>query len=587
MEKAYALLFDESGTLLQCIKDGPFKLKTAEGADKPESQCTPNERRVVNQDQRLKIIIISCLPDDIMKSVISCETAKDTWTDLVNGFEGPYDTKENKIMDMKLQYQNFKAKTSESLSQTYTRYKTLLNELANNGVTLSKHEINDFQENSDDEVDERTSEEYLRVLDIEFHERGLLENSKLGKNHALHGEWIDITMKKCRDDLLALKQAKLEAFTFQIQNTELIKLNHALQDQLKEERNVNENWLNSSNKVSQCISEQIPNQQNKILDGEQLTESSSKNDAKGNPFFPASLNYDHEVVPKSKDWVERLNSDNKLPNFNTGRILVHKSKAINECLQLTKGSSPRSESNDFGPTKITLSRRDLVLGNNENITKAMKTQESLNKNVSRLVTISNPELVTSSVPTKVKTNDQESKIIELTKQPESSKSVNSSKQIQDSKSNGKNHDSSKPVRLKPLQKPKLKCELCDYTNNSTDDCYRILYCMKCKREDHRTSDHDMYIASLRSSQIYKAQPYQYASPSKQILKSKAKPFPPCTHYGFNDHRHHDCRNYPECEICRSYDHFTLENNHVIQIRGGVLVESFQSSESSLCELYYL
>ncbi|GJT86463.1 retrovirus-related pol polyprotein from transposon TNT 1-94 [Tanacetum coccineum] len=44
--------------------------------------------------------------------------------------------------------------------------------------------------------------------------------------------------------------------------------------------------------------------------------------------------------------------------------------------------------------------------------------------------------------------------------------------------------------------------------------------MKCKKEDHRTSDHEIYIASLKSSQNYKAHPYQYASPSKQILKSK-------------------------------------------------------------------
>ncbi|GJS97841.1 retrovirus-related pol polyprotein from transposon TNT 1-94 [Tanacetum coccineum] len=74
------------------------------------------------------------------------------------------------------------------------------------------------------------------------------------------------------------------------------------------------------------------------------------------------------------------------------------------------------------------------------------------------------------------------------------------------------------------------------------------YCMICKREDHRTSDHEMYIASLKRSENYKAQPYQYASSSKQILKAKAKPFPPCTHCGFNDHRPDDCRNYPECEI---------------------------------------
>ncbi|GJW30232.1 retrovirus-related pol polyprotein from transposon TNT 1-94 [Tanacetum coccineum] len=237
---------------IKCIKDGLFQPKTAKGNDKPESQWTPDKRRVVVQDQRLKSIIMSCLPDDIMESVISCEIAKATWTELVHSFEGPLDTKENRIMDLKLEYQTFRAKPTESLLQTYTRYKTLLNELANDGVNLSQHEINigfvnslpekwltfsqglrnanhtqtldlddiygrfvyednliqrryldtkkalittpssiaiftaffsnnviqDFQENFDDEVDERSSEEYLKDLDTEFHERALLENSK-------------------------------------------------------------------------------------------------------------------------------------------------------------------------------------------------------------------------------------------------------------------------------------------------------------------------------------------------------------------------------------------------------------------------
>ncbi|GJY94499.1 hypothetical protein Tco_0510860 [Tanacetum coccineum] len=60
---------------------------------------------------------IQCFKDDdIMDSVISCEIAKDTWTDLVHSFEGPSNTKENRIMDLKLEYQTFKAKTFETLS---------------------------------------------------------------------------------------------------------------------------------------------------------------------------------------------------------------------------------------------------------------------------------------------------------------------------------------------------------------------------------------------------------------------------------------------------------------------------------------
>ncbi|GJU58605.1 hypothetical protein Tco_1236371 [Tanacetum coccineum] len=241
---------------------------------------------------------MSCLLDDIMESVISCETAKVTWTDLVYSFEGPSDTKENRIMFLKLEYQTFRAKPTESLSQIYTRYETFLNELANDGVNLSKHEINggfvksllekctaistaffsnnviqDFQENSDDEVDERSMSkgfqpkftpkliqssqksisqtnpkiqkdykaEYkkmkakLTLLEanrstsqtpknfqpknkglvaetFDWDEEEVLDDEEvthvkvpmaladdeltIGKNHALNGEWIDITMRK-------------------------------------------------------------------------------------------------------------------------------------------------------------------------------------------------------------------------------------------------------------------------------------------------------------------------------------------------------------------------------------------------------
>ncbi|GKA94327.1 retrovirus-related pol polyprotein from transposon TNT 1-94 [Tanacetum coccineum] len=89
----------------------------------------------------------------------------------------------------------------------------------------------------------------------------------------------------------------------------------------------------------------------------------------------------------------------------------------------------------------------------------------------------------------------------------------------------------------------------------------------------------MYVASLKSNENYKAHPYQYASPLKHILKAKAKPFPPCTYCGFNDHRPDDFCNYPKCAICASYDHFTSGHNHVILVRGEFLAKSSRSSES--------
>ncbi|GJW20433.1 retrovirus-related pol polyprotein from transposon TNT 1-94 [Tanacetum coccineum] len=105
---------------------------------KPETQWIPDERKAANLDQRLKSLIMSVLPDDQMNSVINCLTAKSTWDDLILYHEGPFDVKESRVMDLKLCYNTFKFKEGESLTQTFTRYKALMNELVNDGIKLSK-----------------------------------------------------------------------------------------------------------------------------------------------------------------------------------------------------------------------------------------------------------------------------------------------------------------------------------------------------------------------------------------------------------------------------------------------------------------
>ncbi|GJZ89925.1 hypothetical protein Tco_0661852 [Tanacetum coccineum] len=62
--------------------------------------------------------------------------------DLILYHEGPFDVKESMVMDLKLCYNTFKFKEGESLIQTFTRYKALMNELVNAGIKLSKLEIN-------------------------------------------------------------------------------------------------------------------------------------------------------------------------------------------------------------------------------------------------------------------------------------------------------------------------------------------------------------------------------------------------------------------------------------------------------------
>ncbi|GJS97062.1 retrovirus-related pol polyprotein from transposon TNT 1-94, partial [Tanacetum coccineum] len=401
---------------------------------------------------------------DIMESVISCEIAKDTWTDFFHSFiensddEADERTSEEYLKDLDIEFHERALSQGEPKAQKdyKTEYKKLKAKLAlleaspptsqssKSFQPKDKGLVTETFDWDEEEVSDNEEETQVKVL------MALADDElSVGKNYARNGEWIDITMKKvnillsmdensdwqnylkyihidlkyveeqrlnllskynkiifelnkCRDDLLVLKQAKLEAVTFQIQNTKLIKLNHALQDQLKEER--------------------------------KLTDSSSKNDAKDNPFVPASMDYDHEMASSNPESSKESGSESQtpLPLLKNLQGASSSSKVMTLTYQ---DHSPRERSG---------------LGTMKHI--KPETQESSNKNVSGPVT---------------------------------------------------------------------------------------------------------------------------------ILKSKAKPYPPCTYYGFNNHHPDDCRNYPECQICRSYDYFTSEHNCIIQIRGGVLAESSQSSESSI------
>ncbi|GJY23326.1 retrovirus-related pol polyprotein from transposon TNT 1-94 [Tanacetum coccineum] len=112
------------------IKNGPF-IPMVAGQRKPGGQWTADERKAANLDQHLKSLIMTVLPDDQMNSVINCLTAKSTWDDLILYHEGPSDVKESRVMDLKLCYNTLKFKEGESLTQTFTRYKALMNENTN------------------------------------------------------------------------------------------------------------------------------------------------------------------------------------------------------------------------------------------------------------------------------------------------------------------------------------------------------------------------------------------------------------------------------------------------------------------------
>ncbi|GJZ30093.1 hypothetical protein Tco_0575140 [Tanacetum coccineum] len=298
------------------------------GQRKPEGQWTEDERKA----QRLKSLIMSVLLDDQMNSDINCLTAKSTWDDLILYHEGLSDVKESRVMDLKLCYNTFKFKEGESLTQTFTRYKALMNELVNDGIKLSKLEINTgfinglpkkwlniiyeieknkslvsatplstaffstsiiqgFQDSPDDEKDTRSSHEYLNDLEEEYQARALLAKSK---------RFFKKELRPTKD--FEAKYNKVKA--------KLTLLSSSA----------------SASKASTCISEQIPSQKKRILGVDQLTKDPYSSWQKDLVFVKSSADDTKVSIPGvERPWLSEAEGF-ILPNHDTGRILPAESQ---------------------------------------------------------------------------------------------------------------------------------------------------------------------------------------------------------------------------------------------------------------------
>ncbi|GJS21459.1 retrovirus-related pol polyprotein from transposon TNT 1-94 [Tanacetum coccineum] len=146
-------------------------------------------------------------------------------------------------------------------------------ESAKNGewVKISIQKVHTLLE-MEDNNDRKSFLDYL-CIDLNYVEEQ--RNNLLSKHRNLVHE-----LNTCKEHLLVLKQATLDLFNMQYVNTEIIKENQNLRNELKELTSITEAWLNSSNKVNQCISEQIPTQKRKILGIDQLTEDTSSSGLK-------------------------------------------------------------------------------------------------------------------------------------------------------------------------------------------------------------------------------------------------------------------------------------------------------------------
>ncbi|GKE15150.1 hypothetical protein Tco_1422727, partial [Tanacetum coccineum] len=131
-------------------------------------------------------------------------------------------------------------------------------------------------------------------------------------------------LNTCKEQLLVLKQAKLDFLTMQHVNTKILKENRSLRKELKELTTITETWLYSSNKVNQCISEQIPTQKKRIMGVDQLTKDPSNSGQKSLVFVKSSAGDTKCPFQLLKDPVTDYDSTDESSVYNTSLPLLEK-----------------------------------------------------------------------------------------------------------------------------------------------------------------------------------------------------------------------------------------------------------------------
>ncbi|GJZ38003.1 hypothetical protein Tco_0584194 [Tanacetum coccineum] len=228
----------------------------------------------------------------------------------------------------------------------------------NKGLIAKTYDLDDEEVLSDE--NEVTKVKALMALTNE-------ERALVGKESAINGDWTKISMKKvhtllemednddrkffldymcidlnyveeqrnnllskyknlvqelntCKEQLVVLKQAKLDLLTMQHINTEILKENQNLRLELKEITSITETWLNNSNKVNLCINEQILTQKKKIMGINQLTTDTSSFGSKDLVFVKSSTNNSDMSITSSNIHKLSETEDSTLPNQDTDEV---------------------------------------------------------------------------------------------------------------------------------------------------------------------------------------------------------------------------------------------------------------------------
>ncbi|GKC41010.1 hypothetical protein Tco_1053394 [Tanacetum coccineum] len=512
--------------------------------------------------------------------------------------------------DFKAKYNKFKAKLA-LLSSSASASKTSM--VKNKGLIAEAYEYYGWDE-------EEVSSDESEMVEVKVLMALAEDNDAISKEGVKNGEWVNISMRKvhtlleiednddrktyldylyidlnyvkeqrnnllskhrdlvhelntCKEQLLVLKQAKLDFLTMQHVNTEILKENKNLRIELKERTTITETWLNNPSSYGQT---------------DLVFVKSSAEDIKVS------------IPDIERPWLYEAEGF-ILPNLDTGRIQPAESQVntTDPLVAVTDSSTTGYDSMDESsvcstplPPLKKLAGAEPVSGP-KTIKSILKSNSTYKAEALKDVTINEP----SSAPAKAKalaskTNSAPAGKLKNVKNEDDFPLASIMKELNDLKLQISKNQSSYSRNNKSQQVPQIAlqnkykiqfkkgCELCGLNNHLYKNCYKVLFCKKCKRTDHRTRDHDEYMSTMNMSQHLKSQG-RSSSRSRTPIPSKHF-FLPCIHYGFNDHLSDDCVNYPICDICGSYDHDTHGHNRVISLRRGIKPRNPQQVTKS-CE----
>ena len=140
---------------LDRINDGPHEPKklvpaaVVDGITIPEHyvakdkfEWTSEEKVDVLKDAKVKNILHNSLDEVLSNRVITCKTAKEIWDALEVQCQGTKAIKKNRRALLIQEYEQFEAKTDESLTEVYDKFLSLLNELSMVGKVYDYEDSN-------------------------------------------------------------------------------------------------------------------------------------------------------------------------------------------------------------------------------------------------------------------------------------------------------------------------------------------------------------------------------------------------------------------------------------------------------------